>query len=370
MTDGVLMREAIIKPILSDYDAVLLEEAHEASLETDVVLGHLKRATQKRMKRTEEQELHAELDYGVDVTNYDTGRGLNAHAIYGNIAQSLIPPPRETAAVKGYNLYSRDAFENMDPETLGANTAWRPYGKIPNLAIPLTRTFASALGATVPAVQHPHNDDLDKRTSFPRCSSFDAFLQLSYTLYSVQWSPDASAKARCHLVSGGGTTCDALWKPVTSIPCRGRLWNNKNSSEEMRESCISEDCHEGGDGAGSLHIRALQAVKNVREQLEEVMVDLELLIDRSAIPARMNLAGLVEMRINGRKSEANDDRNRMRSSDATFSPAGDLERNQSPLQCAFPSSRTTTRESPFLFPLPERSRRTNDADAGGIARSG
>ncbi|KAF9190181.1 DEAH-box ATP-dependent RNA helicase prp22 [Haplosporangium sp. Z 767] len=48
MTDGVLLREATMDPLLEKYDVLIIDEAHERTVETDVLFGLLKRTVLKR----------------------------------------------------------------------------------------------------------------------------------------------------------------------------------------------------------------------------------------------------------------------------------------------------------------------------------
>ena len=48
MTDGMLLREFMIDPLLSGYSVIIIDEAHERTLHTDILLSLIKDISRAR----------------------------------------------------------------------------------------------------------------------------------------------------------------------------------------------------------------------------------------------------------------------------------------------------------------------------------
>lgn len=75
MTDGLLLREALLDPVLLKYSVIIVDEAHERTVHTDVLLGLLKNVQKLRSQMAIQQNKASRMDVG---NSYVSGKENNA----------------------------------------------------------------------------------------------------------------------------------------------------------------------------------------------------------------------------------------------------------------------------------------------------
>jgi ATP-dependent RNA helicase DDX35 len=71
LTDGMLVREMLMDPLLSKYSVLVVDDCHERSLYTDIILGLLKKIRVKR------RELKDDLKIVISSATLDANMLLN-----------------------------------------------------------------------------------------------------------------------------------------------------------------------------------------------------------------------------------------------------------------------------------------------------
>ena len=69
MTDGVMLREIAVDLLLNKYSAIIVDEAHERSVNTDVLIGVLSRVVRLRREMSQESDSTVKVQFIHSQTN-------------------------------------------------------------------------------------------------------------------------------------------------------------------------------------------------------------------------------------------------------------------------------------------------------------
>ena len=97
MTDGILLAELGHDRFLSKYDTIIIDEAHERSLNIDFIMGYLKQLLPKR----------PDLKVIITSATLDTGRFSEYFAQYDKVKKRMVPAPVIDVEGRGYPVEVR-----------------------------------------------------------------------------------------------------------------------------------------------------------------------------------------------------------------------------------------------------------------------